>query len=124
MGKLQTEIKQQKPFAGTWEEAYLNLVRTADMLSYESGELLRGYNLTPSSYNVLRILRGAGEDGLPSGEIGNRMLTRMPDITRVVDRLQEMELVERYRPPQDRRVVRARVTKQGLSLLKKLDTPM
>ncbi len=105
-------------------EAYLNLQRTADHLRTEELRILRPLGLTPQQYNVLRILRGAGTDGLPSAEIGVRMVTRVPDVTRLVDRLEAAGLVERTRSESDRRVVLVRIGKKGLELLAGIDEPM
>ncbi len=124
MDKLKTEILQTKPFSSRHQEAYLNVLRTADFLAYDVADLLRQSDLSLSGYNVLRVLRGAGSPGLSSGEIGSRMLTRMPDMTRVLDRLEKAKLVERFRPEGDRRVVRARITGQGIGLLGQLDGPV
>ncbi|HEX9736727.1 MAG TPA: MarR family transcriptional regulator [Thermoanaerobaculia bacterium] len=125
MGELlKTEIKQTKPFASVEEEAFLNLVRTANDLWQELGGMLRRRKLTPTQYNVLRILRGAGEEGLPCGEVGARMVTREPDVTRLLDRLEHRGLVSRRRSATDRRVVEARITDAGLELLAALDEPV
>jgi DNA-binding MarR family transcriptional regulator len=86
--------------------------------------LLKKYNLTEPKYNVLRILRGAGSDGLPTLEISNRMITHIPDITRLLDRLESDSLVTRERSINDRRVVTAKVTSKGLKLLSKIDEPI
>jgi DNA-binding MarR family transcriptional regulator len=94
---LQSEIKQRKPFQVREEELYLNIVRTADLLGRKGVELLKEADLSPNQYNVLRILRGAGAEGLACGEIGERMVTRDPDITRLLDRLEKRELVKRSR---------------------------
>ncbi|MEM6454896.1 MAG: MarR family transcriptional regulator [Acidobacteriota bacterium] len=87
-------------------------------------EMLRGVDLTPTQYNALRILRQVGEDGLPCREIGSRMITRDPDVTRLLDRLELRGLVIRSRDPRDRRVVRARATDEGVSLVNSLDDVM
>jgi DNA-binding MarR family transcriptional regulator len=121
---LQSEIKQKKPFQLREEELYLNLIRTADLLSRKGAELLKAADLSPNQYNVLRILRGAGAEGLACGEVGDRMITRDPDITRLLDRLEKRDLVVRSREKGDRRVVTARITPAGLDLLKSLDLPI
>ncbi len=123
-GKLAVDIKQTKPFKHLEEEAFLNLLRTADALTQKEEGLLDGYELSHSQYNVLRILRGAGNDGLPCGEIANRMITRDPDITRLLDRLERRGLAQRSRESKDRRVVTARITQTGLDLLASMDEPM
>ena len=86
--------------------------------------LLKPYGLTEPQYNVLRILRGAGANGLPTLEIGNRMITRIPDITRLLDRLEAEGLVARERSTEDRRIVTAKITPKGTKLLSKLDEPI
>jgi|HubBroStandDraft_6_1064221.scaffolds.fasta_scaffold12663_4 DNA-binding MarR family transcriptional regulator len=106
------------------EEAYTALLRTADQLQTRFACWLRPHNLSPTQYNALRILRGAGPEGLPCSQIGERMLTHDPDITRLVDRLAKRGWVARSRDSRDRRVVRARITKQGLALLAELDRPL
>jgi len=113
-------------------EVYLSLQHVADLLLRPLEETLKPAGLSHTQYNVLRILRGAsrgkgerGEDGgLPCGEIGERMITRDPDITRLLDRLEARGLVARSREKKDRRVVQARITPAGTQLLKKLDAPM
>lgn len=120
---LKDEIKKVKPFENLEQEVYLNLMRTADLLSGEFAELFRSFGLSDPQYNVLRILRGAGKEGLPCLEIGARMITRLPDITRLVDRLETAGYVTRKRDEADRRVVMVTITTAGLALLKKLDDP-
>ena len=105
------------------EGTYLELCRTADILSRGVSEVLKVEELSPNQYNVLRILRGAPE-GLPCGEIGTRMITRDPDITRLLDRLEKRGLIVRSREAQDRRRVMARIERAGLHLLGRLDEPM
>lgn len=121
---LQSEIKQKKPFQVREEELFLNLIRTADLLARKGAELFKSADLSPNQYNVLRILRGAGADGLACGEVGERMVTRDPDITRLLDRLEKRDLVRRAREKGDRRVVTARITAAGMELLSKLDEPV
>jgi DNA-binding MarR family transcriptional regulator len=105
------------------ESAFLELLRTTDLLSRGPAHVLKGEALSPTQYNVLRILRGSPE-GLPCGEIANRMITRDPDITRLLDRLEKRELISRCRETKDRRMVMARITPNGLKLLAKLDEPV
>jgi len=105
------------------EVTYLELCRTADILSRGVSEVLKVEELSPNQYNVLRILRGAPE-GLPCGEIGTRMITRDPDITRLLDRLEKRGLIVRSREAQDRRRVMARIERAGLHLLARLDEPV
>jgi DNA-binding MarR family transcriptional regulator len=118
---LRREIKQSKPFASLEEEAFLGLQRTADALSRGLAEVLKPSGLSATQYNVLRILRGAGDDGLPCREIGARMITRDSDTTRLLDRLEARGLVSRERGRRDRRVITTRITGEGLAALKKLD---
>jgi DNA-binding MarR family transcriptional regulator len=122
--KLAADIKQRKPFESPEHEAYLNLVRTATALMRRETELLKAHDLTPAQFNVLRILRGAGSDGLICREIGERMITWDPDVTKLLDRLETRGLVTRERQPHDRRVIVARVTPRGLSMLQHVDKPM
>jgi DNA-binding MarR family transcriptional regulator len=105
------------------EAAFLELQRTADMLSRKLSDLLKAEDLSSTQYNVLRILRGA-PDGLPCGEIGNRMITRDPDITRLLDRLEKRGLISRHRETKDRRMVMARITREGMHLLARMDEPV
>ena len=106
------------------EAAFLDLLRTCDLLSRGPAEFLKSEDLSSTQYNVLRILRGAPPAGLPCGEIADRMITRDPDITRLLDRLEKRELISRCRESKDRRMVVARVTPQGLKLLARLDEPV
>ena len=121
---LQAQLKQSRPFRSVQEEVFLNVLRTATALQGQFAELLRGYDLTQPQYNVLRILRGAGEGGLPSGEIGERMVSRDPDVTRLLDRLEQRGLARRAREGADRRVVTARITSEGRRLLDALEGPV
>jgi DNA-binding MarR family transcriptional regulator len=121
---MQSELRQNKPFAAPEEELFLSLVRTADLLGRKLSALLKIRDLSPAQYNVLRILRGAGNKGLPCGEIGARMVTRDPDVTRILDRLERRKLVSRERGAGDRRVVSTCITPAGMSLLKTLDAPL
>jgi len=105
------------------EALFLELLRAGDLLSRRPLQLLRADGLSPNQYNVLRILRGAPE-GLLWGEIGRRMITRDPDITRLLDRLEERGLIVRCRESEDRRRVLSRITREGLTLLRRLDEPM
>jgi DNA-binding MarR family transcriptional regulator len=118
---MQSELKQAKPFVHPEEELFLSLIHTADMLGRKVSGILKEQNLSTAQYNVLRILRGAGQDGLPCGEISLRMVTRDPDITRLLDRLEHRKLVERARSSGDRRVVSTCITSGGMELLQSLD---
>ncbi len=122
--KLRDEIKQTKPFESREEEAFLNLQRTAEQLRRRAAEILKRSKLSATQYNVLRILRGAGRDGLPCNEIGARMVTEDSDITRLLDRLEKKGLIARARSASDRRVVVARATRKALDLLAQLDAPV
>jgi DNA-binding MarR family transcriptional regulator len=106
------------------EQAYIVLQRSADRLQARFAKWLKPSGLSPTQYNALRILRGAGERGLPCSEIGERMITRDPDVTRLVDRLAKRGLVLRGHDKKDRRVVRATITANGLEQLHKLDAPL
>jgi DNA-binding MarR family transcriptional regulator len=118
-------MKEPRKAFGTPEEAaFLDLLRTCDLLSRGPAQFLKSEDLSSTQYNVLRILRGAPSAGLPCGEIADRMITRDPDITRLLDRLEKRELISRCRETKDRRMVVARITPQGLNLLARLDEPV
>jgi DNA-binding MarR family transcriptional regulator len=121
---LQQEIKKRLPFEVAEQEAALNVIRTADRLGLAFARLFRCHGLTGPQYNILRILRGVGVPGLASMEIAGRLLTCVPDITRLVDRLEAGGLAARERSADDRRVVHVRVMPRGLRLLEKLDAPV
>ena len=121
---LQAELRQRKPFSGLEHEAVLNLARTAAMLEHSTAETLKEHGLTPTQYNALRILRGAGGEGLCRNEVRDRLVARVPDTTRLLDRLSEMGLVVREREGDDRRFVRTRITRAGLELIQPLDEIM
>lgn len=123
MQKTLAEEIQSRPIAPE-VAAFLNIVRTSDQLSFEVTQLLRPYGITQQQYNVLRILRGAGEAGLPCLEIGTRMVTRVPDVTRLVDRMERSGLVSRQRSDEDRRVVRIHISGAGLDLVERIAEPM
>jgi DNA-binding MarR family transcriptional regulator len=124
VGTLQRDLKQRRPFASREEEAYLNLVRTTDLLTREVAAVLKPHQLSEAQYNVLRILRGAGPDGYACSEVGHRLVTRDPDVTRLLDRLEARALIARAREHTDRRVVTTRITTTGLALLDALDRPV
>jgi DNA-binding MarR family transcriptional regulator len=121
MGKLQRELKQRKPFRNLGEEAVLNVWRTGDFIARRLHELLKTGGISQTQYNVLRILRGAGADGIACGEIAGRLLTHDPDITRLMDRLVRRGFARRTRLRHDRRVILARITPAGASLLAEMD---
>ena len=122
--KIQDEIKQSKPFKTVASEAHVALLRTADLVAREIAEVLKPYGVSPTQYNVLRILRGAGPSGLACGEIGGRMITQDPDITRLLDRMEKVGWIERTRDSGDRRVVVTRLTKQGKKVIDELEEPL
>lgn len=111
-------------FRGSLEEdVFLDLMRTSDLLSRRLVPVLKDEDLSPAQYNVLRILRGAPE-GLSCGDIGNRMISRDPDITRLLDRMEKRNLIQRARDTQDRRMVLTRISREGLQMLARLDEPI
>ena len=118
----QSESKRRRA-AGPEEAAFLDLLRTTDILSRGLIQVLKAEDLSATQYNVLRILRGAPE-GLPCGEIASRMITRDPDVTRLLDRLEKRGLISRCRGAKDRRMVLTRITPAGLALLARLDRPV
>lgn len=122
--RLQDELHQSVPFATPTTEAYLNLVRTHDRLSGEVTLFLKGRGISAPQYNALRILRGAGPDGLPSLAVAQRMVARVPDITRLLDRLAAKGWLRRTRSTEDRRVVMARITPKGRRIVDALDDPI
>src|SRR4051812_11414592 len=122
--KLANEIRKRGPFASLEEEVLLNLFRTADAMARQLEPVLKPAGLSATQYNALRILRGAGDDGLACREVGERMITREPDMTRLLDRLEKRSLISRRRQTDDRRVVKARITAEGLALLATLDEPL
>ena len=121
---LTEQLTSGKDFESFEQQAFLSIVYTADGLMLELGRLLKEQGLSPALYNVLRILRGAGHDGLRCGEVAERLLNRVPDVTRLLDRLERLDLVTRRRPDEDRRIVRVRVTDRALDLLGGLDQPV
>ena len=123
-GTAREKLKQTRPFGSVAQEAYINVLRTADALSRATEGILKRAELSGTQYNVLRILRGAGPEGLACSEIGGRMITRDPDITRLLDRLEKRGLVTRKRGEIDRRVVTTRITATGLRLLTGLNRPV
>lgn len=118
---LQAELKQRKPFRSLEQEAMLSIARTAAILDHATAEALKPKGLTPTQYNALRILRGAEPEGLCRNEVRDRLIARVPDATRLLDRMEDMGLVVRTREGDDRRFVRSRITRHGLDLLRSLD---
>lgn len=121
MAGLKLDIAQERPFSSVEEEALLNLLRTSDCLNRAFHRKTRNWGLTSTQYNVLRILRGAYPNGLTCTAIGERMITAVPDITRLLARLKSMELIEQQRDEQDRRVVWTCISAVGLEKLRAMD---
>jgi DNA-binding MarR family transcriptional regulator len=121
MASLKLEIAQQPPFFSVEEEALLNLLRTSDSMQRAFHRKTRGWGVTSTQYNVLRILRGAQPHGLTCSAIGDRMITADPDITRLLSRLKALKLVRQQRDRHDRRVVWTQISPAGLQLLKEMD---
>ncbi len=122
--KIRKETGQKRPFASPEQEGVISLLRTADDLRRFFNRVVEPYGLTIQQFNVLRILRGAGEPGLPTMEIRRRMIEQTPGITRLLDRLVERKWVERTPVPEDRRCVICRITSSGLGLLQQIDPTM
>jgi DNA-binding MarR family transcriptional regulator len=120
-GKIEQELKQTKPARLLEEETTLNILRTAEVVTQQVSDVLRPYDLSPTQYNVLRILRGAGSAGVTCKDISERMITRDPDVTRLLDRLARRGLIRRDRADTDRRYVTVRMTAAGLALVNDLD---
>ena len=120
-GKLVRELKQSTPFGSLEQEAFLSVLRTAAVFDQAITEGLKPYDLSPTQYNALRILRGAGSRGIACQEIAERMITRDPDITRLLDRLESRGLAERARSKGDRRVVLTFISARGMKLLASID---
>jgi DNA-binding MarR family transcriptional regulator len=121
--QLQREIKQRKPFASLREEVVLSIARTSAVLTHSLEHALKAHGVTPTQYNVLRILRGAAPEGLCRYEIGERLITPGPDVSRLLDRMTSSGLLTRERSSTDRRLVVARITPRGLNVLEALDRP-
>lgn len=124
MSPLREEIKQRRPFRSRGHEGVVSLLLTADRLRRDLAQVVEPHGLTLQQYNVLRILRGAGSQGLPTLDIADRMIEQTPGITRLLDRLERKSLVRRQRCPEDRRRVWVAITPGGLRLLATLDAPM
>jgi DNA-binding MarR family transcriptional regulator len=118
---LRDELKMTRPFRSVEEEAILNIARTAAVIEHTGADALKPFNLTITQYNVLRSLRGAGGEGLCRNEVGERLVTRVPDVTRLLDRMEAAGLIVRQRGGADRRFVSTRITEKGLRLLEKID---
>ena len=124
MSRLQEELKQNKPFPSTAHEGALGLMRTADVFHRRGAAIVEPRGNTLQQYNVLRILRGAGEEGLQTLEVAARMVEQTPGITRLMDRLEAKSLVRRHRCPKDRRQHLCWITPAGQTLLDELEQPM
>jgi len=120
---LATALKQNRPFVSLEQEVYLSILRTSSELSYAVDLFFRPFGITPSQYNVLRILRGVGTDGLCRNEISERMVTATPDMSRLLDRMEKAGWVTRERAEDDRRQVSTYITRSGVELLAKLEPP-
>jgi DNA-binding MarR family transcriptional regulator len=123
-GKLKQEIRQTKDFASTEGEAALNVLRTAEVIQQKLNAVLKQFDLTLTQYNVLRILRGAGDQGITCSVLAERMIARDPDITRLLDRMERRGLVVRQRSADDRRVVLTMLHLNGATLLNETQKPM
>ena len=122
---MNSRIKAACPgTTGLEDQLFVAILKTADALSAQAEQLIKTSGLTGAQYNVLRILRGAGPGGLPCNGICERMISRDPDMTRMLDRMETRQWITRERQTEDRRVVKARITDEGLKLLKKLDAPV
>ena len=114
---LQTELKQKKPFPRISAEALVSILRTAAVLDHQLTDALKPFGITHTQYNVLRILRGAGAAGLCGREVAERMVSPVPDVSRLLDRMEDTDLISRERDSEDRRHVTARISRKGLALL-------
>ena len=122
---MNSRIKAACPGAiGIEDQVFVAILKTADTLAGQAEQLMKASGLTGAQYNVLRILRGAGPEGLPCNGISERMISRDPDMTRMLDRMESRQWITRERQTEDRRVVKARITDEGLKLLKKMDAPV
>lgn len=117
--KLRAEIKQSKPFPRPTAEALLSVLRTAAVLEHHLSDVLRPFGITATQYNVLRILRGAGTKGLCGRDVAQRLVSRVPDVSRLLERMEDLDLIERERDSTDRRHVTARISAKGLNVLRK-----
>jgi DNA-binding MarR family transcriptional regulator len=123
-GSLQRELRQKRPFRTAAQEAVLALVRTADLVRRDAARVVEPHGITLQQYNVLRILRGAGDEGLPTLEVAERMIEQTPGVTRLLDRLEVKGLIRRERCRADRRQHLCWLTSEGGQLLDRLDAPM
>ena len=121
MPSLSTDLRQGKPFDSLQQEAFLSVARTAAVLQGELDPVLAPHELSLNQYNVLRVLRGAGDNGLCRNEIRDRLITRMPDASRLLDRMEALGLIRRVRSTTDRRLVNTTLTEAGMRLVSALD---
>lgn len=121
---LQRQLRKRNPFASSTQEAHLNLARSHEFLAGHFARFFKEHGLSWTQYNILRILRGQGGDGVPCQQVGEQMVTLVPDVTRLVDRLVESGLAQRRRTSQDRRVVLVALTAKGRKLLERLEQPV
>src|SRR5437868_9862820 len=121
MGAVQQEIRQRRPFPSVAHEAIVALMRTTDLVRRHIAAVVEPHGITLQQFNVLRILRGAGADGLPTLEVADRMIEQTPGVTRLLDRMEAKELVRRQRCPKDRRQHLCWITAKGLAILERLD---
>jgi DNA-binding MarR family transcriptional regulator len=123
VSRIQQALKQRKPFSSLRHEVMVSVARTSAVLSHSFEQALKAHGITPTQYNVLRILRGAGPEGLCRYEIGDRLITPVPDVSRLLDRMAAAGLILRERALSDRRLVVACITPKGLATLEALDVP-
>lgn len=121
---LLSEIGQNSPFESIHQETALSVLRTADTVHRYYSNVLLPFDITFQQYNVLRIVRGAGKSGVPTSQIGERMIEQNPGLTRLIDRLERKKLLKRKRSKSDRRVVTCTITKTGSELLTTMQEPV
>ena len=124
MTSLRSDLQQKKPFGSLEQEAFLNIGRTEAALCDALEEVLKASGVSITQYNVLRILRGAGAEGLTRNEIRDRLVNRMPDVTRLLDRMEDAGWISRQRGEEDRRIVSTHLTRPGRTLVDSLDAPV
>jgi DNA-binding MarR family transcriptional regulator len=121
---LRSDLQQKKPFTSLEQEAFLSIGRTEAALCDALEVVLKASGVSITQYNVLRILRGAGSEGLTMNEIRDRLVNRMPDVTRLLDRMEDAGWISRERGSEDRRIVSTYLTKSGRTLVDSLDAPV
>ena len=117
-------VARRSPRTTAQYRVYEGLIRAAGEMDRDFADLFKAHGLSQAQYNVLRILRGAGDAGLACGQVGDRLIRHDPDVTRLLDRLEKGGLIARVREPADRRIVRTRITAAGLALVARLDAPV